>query len=123
MNLSGKSLKYWMDAHKVPLQNVLVLSDELALDFGTIRIRKKGSDGGHNGLKDIQAVLQTSEYCRLRFGIGSSFPKGRQVDYVLGKWSIAELKDLPSLITHSANAVESFVFEGADLAMNKFNTK
>ncbi len=87
MNLSGKSVKYWLTKEKTPLENLLIICDDLNLSFGTIRIKAKGSDGGHNGLKDINNTLQTQQYARFRFGVGSEFSKGRQVDYVLGKWN------------------------------------
>ena len=121
MNLSGKAVKYWMDELKIPRENVLVVLDDLALDFGTIRLKKKGSDGGHNGLKSINESLQTNDYARLRFGIGSNFSQGRQVDFVLGKWNEAEQKELPLLIAKSCNAIKSFALEGIDVSMNKFN--
>ena len=90
MNLSGKSVLYWMTKEKIPLENVLVITDDLNLPFGTLRLKTKGSDGGHNGLKDIQDKLQTTKYNRFRFGISDTFSKGKQVDYVLGKWSADE---------------------------------
>lgn len=121
MNLSGKAVKYWMNELKIPTQQLLVVVDELALPYGTIRIKTKGSDGGHNGLKDIQAMLQTQEYPRLRFGIGNEFSKGRQVDYVLGRWSAEEMKSLEDRIILATQAVDSFIFEGAANAMGKFN--
>jgi PTH1 family peptidyl-tRNA hydrolase len=121
MNLSGKAVKFWMDQFKITPERLLVLVDELALEFGQVRIRKKGSDGGHNGLKDIQAVLGTAEYPRLRFGIGNKFAPGKQVNYVLGKWNAEESKRLPERLIYSAEACESFMFEGVDIAMNKYN--
>jgi PTH1 family peptidyl-tRNA hydrolase len=121
MNLSGKAVRYWMTQLKIQPQNILVLLDDLALPFGSIRIRAKGSDGGHNGLKDIDAALGNNNYPRLRFGIGNEFSKGQQVNYVLGKWSVEELKQLDEKVKLSCDAVNSFMFEGIDRAMTKFN--
>lgn len=121
MNLSGKAVRYWMNELKIPQQNLLVVLDDLAIPFGTIRIRQKGSDGGHNGLKDIDATLGNNNYARLRFGIGNEFSKGRQVDYVLGKWGTEELKTLDARIKVACEGVNSFMFEGIDRAMTKFN--
>lgn len=123
MNLSGKALNYWLQAEKIDLKNVLVLVDELALPFGKIRIGPKGSDGGHNGLKNIQEVLNTTTYPRLRFGIGNQFHKGAQVNYVLGKWSDEELKTLNERIKIAADAVKAFTFIGLERCMNEFNNK
>ncbi len=121
MNLSGKALKYWMEKEKVPLQNVLVITDDINLPFGTLRLKTKGSDGGHNGLKDIQNVLQTTKYSRLRFGVGSDFGKGRQVDYVLGKWSEIEKEQLEERLNKSCELIRSFVLSGVSITMNDFN--
>lgn len=121
MNLSGKAMRYWLEHLKIPVEQSLVLVDDLAIDFGKIRIRKNGSDAGHNGLKNIQELLQTQNYPRLRFGIGNNFPKGRQVEYVLGKWATDEQLALDPLITHAVNAIESFAFVGIDRTMNLFN--
>lgn len=121
MNLSGKAVRYWMQELKIPQQNILVVLDDLALPFGSLRLRGKGSDGGHNGLKDIDATLGNNNYARLRFGIGSQFEKGRQVNYVLGKWTVEEMKDLNARIDASCEAVNSFMFEGLERAMNKYN--
>lgn len=123
MNLSGKAVKYWMDAEKIPIENVLVITDDLNLSFGTIRIKAKGSDGGHNGLKSLQAELQSQAYPRFRFGISDAFKKGQQVDYVLGKWSAEEMKLLPERLEISAEAIKSFVFSGLQNTMNQFNGK
>ena len=120
MNLSGKAVNYWMQAEKIKLENVL---DELAFPFGQIRIHPKGSDGGHNGLKDIQATLGTQNYARLRFGIANAFAKGKQVDYVLGKWGEEERKTLQQRINISTEAVKSFVFAGLQQTMNSYNSK
>lgn len=121
VNLSGKAVRYWMNELKMPPQNLLVVLDDLALPFGTIRIRPKGSDGGHNGLKDIDATLGNENYPRLRFGIGSEFPKGKQIDYVLAKWGAEEIKTLDEKIKAACNGVNSFIFEGIESAMTKYN--
>lgn len=123
MNLSGNAVRYWMQKEKIEPQHVLVLVDELALPYGTIRIKGSGSDGGHNGLKHIQEVLQSQHYPRLRFGIGNSFSKGKQVDYVLGEWSAEEQKDLNQYIEKCVNAIETFCLAGIGLAMSQFNGK
>lgn len=123
MNLSGKAVRYWMQKEKIPAENVFVIVDDIAIPFGHLRIRKNGSDGGHNGLKSIAECLGGQNYARLRFGIGGDFPKGMQVDYVLGEWSEEEKAQLPELLKTAAEAVLSFVAEGPDRAMNKFNTK
>lgn len=121
MNLSGKALKYWMDKEKVSLQNILVITDDINLPFGTLRLKTKGSDGGHNGLKDIQNVLQSSSYNRLRFGVGADFGKGKQVDYVLGKWNELEKEKLEERLEISSELVRSFVLAGVNTTMNQFN--
>jgi PTH1 family peptidyl-tRNA hydrolase len=123
MNLSGKAVNYWMQAEKIPVENLLVIVDELALPFGKIRLGPKGSDGGHNGLKHIQETLNTTNYPRLRFGIGNTFSKGHQVNYVLGKWSEEELKILPERMKIAADAVKAFAFAGLQFAMNNYNNK
>jgi len=121
MNLSGKAVNYWLQFAKIPLENLLVVTDDLALPFGTLRLRKKGSDGGHNGLTDIISTLQTENFARLRFGIGSEFSKGRQVDYVLGQWSEAEQKMLQEKIDQSVQIIKSFVSIGPDRTMTEYN--
>jgi len=121
MNLSGKAVAYWMQKEKIPLENVLVIVDELQLDLGTIRLRAKGSDGGHNGLKSIQDVLGTTNYPRLRIGIGREFHPGEQVRYVLGRWSPEERKLLPDVLTAGEEAVKSCVSIGLKRAMDKVN--
>lgn len=121
MNLSGKAVRYWMNEHKVELKNVLVVVDDLAIDFGKMRLRANGSDAGHNGLKNIQELLQTKEYPRLRIGIGNNFPKGRQIDFVLGKWSKEESSELITLLPKAVEAIESFIFQGLGPAMTQFN--
>ena len=123
MNLSGKALNYWMQQEKIPLENILVVVDDLALPFGKLRMKGKGSDGGHNGLKDIQLVLKTDNYARLRFGVGNDFSKGRQVDYVLGNWSPEEMKTLEKNIQEAAEFVKAFATIGLERAMNFHNKK
>jgi PTH1 family peptidyl-tRNA hydrolase len=121
MNCSGKAVRYWLKECNTELHNIMVLVDELALPLGKIRINPKGSDGGHNGLKDIQIELQTTEYPRLRFGIDKKFSKGSQSDYVLGNWNEEEIPVVREGILKSILAIESFIFEGLERAMNKFN--
>ena len=121
MNLSGKAVRYWMDTQKIPLQNVLVVTDDIALPFGKLRLKQSGSDGGHNGLKSIIEVLGTNEFPRLRFGIGGDFPKGRQVEYVLGKWSSEEKKALPEKIEKAVQVVKSFMAAGIERTMSIYN--
>ncbi len=123
MNLSGKSVSYWLTKEKVPLENLLVVTDDLNLSFGSIRVKTKGSDGGHNGLKDIQAHLNTTEYNRFRFGISDEFSKGRQVDYVLGEWGEEEEKQMPERLDKSAELIKSFGTAGINNTMNTFNGK
>jgi PTH1 family peptidyl-tRNA hydrolase len=121
MNLSGKAVNYWLQAEKIDLKNVLVITDDIALPFGKLRMKGKGSDGGHNGLKDIQAVLKTVEYTRLRFGVGNDFSKGRQADYVLGEWSKDEQLALPERIQTATEFIKSFSFVGLDMTMTTWN--
>ncbi|TLP79294.1 aminoacyl-tRNA hydrolase [Maribacter sp. ACAM166] len=121
MNRSGKALKYWMDKENIPQGNILVITDDINLPFGTIRIKTKGSDGGHNGLKDIQLFLQTITYNRYRFGVGADFGKGRQVDYVLGQWNDDEKETMPERLTKSAEVISSFVLSGIARTMNQYN--
>ena len=123
MNLSGKALNFWMQIEKVALENVLIVTDDLALPFGTLRMKKKGSDGGHNGLTDIAHVLNTTEYNRLRFGVGNNFSKGKQVDYVLGQWGEEEQKTLKERIDLSVQMIKSFIGIGVDRTMSDFNGK
>jgi len=123
MNLSGKAVKYWMDKEKIPLVNVLIVTDDVNIDFGSIRIKTKGSAGGHNGLKDIEAKLGNQQYARFRFGVGGNFPKGRQVDYVLGEWNKEEESQLIERIPMSAKAITSFGTDGLNNTMNNFNGK
>ncbi|MDE0986110.1 MAG: aminoacyl-tRNA hydrolase [Schleiferiaceae bacterium] len=123
MNLSGKAVRYWMNEENIPLENIIVVLDDLALPYGAIRLKGKGSDAGHNGLKDIEAKLGRNDYARLRFGIGSDFSKGKQVDYVLGEWNKDESLDLSLLIDHCVKACETFALAGLNTAMNDFNKK
>lgn len=118
MNLSGKALRYWLQKEKIPTENSLVVCDDLNLDFGKLRLRTKGSDGGHNGLKNIQEVLGTDAYPRLRVGIGSDFSRGKQVNFVLGKWSPDEAAELPNILEKAAETIKAFVTIGIDRAMN-----
>ena len=122
MNLSGKAINYWLRELKIPLENLLVITDDLALPFGKLRMRPKGSNGGHNGLGNIQETFTTDVYARLRVGVGSDFAKGKQVDFVLSKFSTEEMKDLPLLLDRCCTAVESFCTIGVDKAMNSVNT-
>lgn len=121
MNLSGKAVQYWMTKEKLNLNNLLVVTDDIALTYGAIRLRPKGSDGGHNGLKDINKILSSNNYPRLRIGVGSDFEKGRQADYVLGNWSSEQEKDLNSLISSATGAIKSFCTIGIDYTMNNLN--
>ncbi len=123
MNLSGKSIKYWLTKEKIPMENLLVITDDLNIPFGTLRLKTKGSDGGHNGLKDIQDKLQTTKYNRFRFGISDSFNKGRQVDYVLGEWTDDEKVKLEERFNKSVELIKSFVLSGVNTTMNEFNGK
>jgi PTH1 family peptidyl-tRNA hydrolase len=123
MNLSGKAVNYWLQQEKINLENLLVIVDELALPLGKLRINPKGSDGGHNGLRNIQETLNTTNYNRLRFGIGNQFSKGKQVDFVLGKWTDEEQKQLQERIKIASDAIKSFAFIGLERTMNSFNTK
>lgn len=121
MNLSGKAVQYYLQQYQIPLENLIVITDDLVLDLGTIRIRTKGSHGGHNGLRNIEEVMQTQQYPRLRFGIGNQFDKHRQVDFVLGKWKDTELPTVIEKAAQSAEAIKTFVLEGIGQAMTKYN--
>ena len=121
MNLSGKAVNYWMQELKIPIENILIVVDDLALPFGAIRLKPKGSNAGHNGLKSMEASLGSANYARLRFGIGDNFPKGRQADYVLSGFDADEQPELPSLIDRSIEIIQSFVSVGAQLTMTRFN--
>jgi PTH1 family peptidyl-tRNA hydrolase len=123
MNLSGNAVRYWMIKENIPLENVLVVVDDLALPFGTLRLKQKGSDAGHNGLKHIQETLSTQSYSRLKFGIGNDFPKGAQVDFVLSRWSAEEQVALKPRIEMACDIVKSFCLAGIQNAMNQYNNK
>lgn len=123
MNLSGKAVKYWLEKEKIPIENLLVITDDLNLTFGSIRVKTQGSDGGHNGLKDIQHVLQTTTYNRFRFGISAEFSKGRQVDYVLSEWTAEEEKLLSERLEIGKKIIESFGLAGMNITMNTYNGK
>lgn len=123
MNLSGKAVKYWMTKEKVGIDNILVVTDDLNIDFGTLRLKGKGSDGGHNGLKDIQEKLNTNKYPRFRFGVGADFSKGRQVDFVLSEWSKEETSELIERLPVSAKLITSFGTAGMANTMSNFNGK
>ncbi|MEZ4970846.1 MAG: aminoacyl-tRNA hydrolase [Flavobacteriaceae bacterium] len=121
MNRSGKAVKYWMEKENVPLENVLIITDDINLSFGTIRLKTKGSDGGHNGLKDVQQYLLTTNYNRLRFGVGSDFGKGKQIDYVLGEWNQEEKEALTERFARVNALIRSFVLSGVNRTMNEYN--
>ena len=123
MNLSGKAVSYWLKEERIPLENLLVVVDDIALPLGTLRLRGKGSDGGHNGLRNINDILGTQSYARLRFGVGNDFPQGHQVDYVLGEWDADEKKELPAFIDNAVEAIKSFAAIGLTRTMNQLNTK
>lgn len=123
MNLSGEAVRYWMRKEKIEPERLLVLVDDLALPFGTVRLKGKGSDGGHNGLKSINACLGTTAYARLRFGIGNDFPTGAQVDYVLSNFTPEERELLPERLKHVSAAVRAFCLSGIDFAMTHYNNK
>lgn len=123
MNLSGKAVKYWMEKENIEKDNMLVVTDDLNLSFGSIRIKTKGSDGGHNGLKNIQLLLNSTEYPRFRFGISDAFKKGKQVDYVLGEWSLEEKESLKERLNVSSEIIKSFALAGLNNTMNLYNGK
>ena len=123
MNLSGKAVNYWMQAEKIQRENIVVITDDLALPFGKLRMKGKGSDGGHNGLKDIQATLNSQEYTRLRFGVGNDFFKGQQVDYVLGEWSDEEKETLTERISIAKEFIKSYSTIGLNMTMTNWNNK
>lgn len=123
MNLSGNAVKYWMDKEKIPLVNILVILDDVALPLTKMRLRPGGSDGGHNGLKSIEAAIGTRDYSRLRFGIGNQYPKGMQADYVLGKWRKEEEPLVKLKIEKAVEIIESFISRGIALTMNEVNNK
>ena len=123
MNLSGNAVRYWMQKEDIPVDRILVIVDDLAIPFASLRLKPKGSDAGHNGLKNIQDMLQTQVYPRLRFGIGSDYPRGRQVEYVLGKFNETESVELPAVVDRAVEMVKSFCLAGLQITMNQFNTK
>ncbi len=123
MNLSGNAVRYWMNEEKIPLENLLVLVDDLNLPFGSIRIRKQGSNGGHNGLGHIQQILCTENYARVRFGIGNDYARGTQINFVLGQWSDEEEKIMPERLEIIKQIIPSFCLQGIDKTMNLFNGK
>lgn len=123
MNLSGKAVKYWMEKEKIPQENILVITDDVNIPFGTIRVKARGSSGGHNGIQNINDMLGNQNYARLRFGIGGDYKRGQQVDYVLGKWTDEELKALPERIDKATKVISSFGLAGINNTMNEFNGK
>jgi len=123
MNLSGNAVRYWMNELGIPMENLIVICDDLNLPFGTLRMRKKGSDGGHNGLKNIQELLETTEYPRIRIGIGNNFKKGGQVDFVIGPMSQEEKEAMPEICKKVIEGIKAFTTIGPDRAMNSFNTQ
>ena len=123
MNLSGNAVRYWLAQEKIPVENMLVLVDDLNLPFGTIRIRKQGSNGGHNGLGNIQSVLGTENYARVRFGIGNEYTRGTQINFVLGEWTDEEKQTLPERLEIMKELIPSFCLQGIDRTMNLFNGK
>ncbi|MGL5271880.1 MAG: aminoacyl-tRNA hydrolase [Phocaeicola sp.] len=123
MNLSGNAVRYWMQQEKIPLENVLVIVDDLALPFGTLRLKGKGSDAGHNGLKHIAATLGTQNYARLKFGIGNDFPKGGQVDFVLGHFTDEDMKTMDERVEMAGEIIKSFCLAGISITMNQYNKK
>ena len=123
MNLSGKAVKYWLTQEKIPIENLLVVNDDIALPLGTLRLRKQGADGGHNGLTDIIEKLGTNVFCRLRFGLGDDFARGHQIDFVLGKWKPSEEPIVNEKVDVAVEIIKGFVTQGPDRTMNQFNKK
>jgi PTH1 family peptidyl-tRNA hydrolase len=121
MNLSGKAVNYWMKELKIEKDNILIITDDIALPYGKLRTRPKGSHGGHNGLRNIQEILTTPEYPRLRFGVGDDFGKGRQVEYVLGNFSAPQLDELPLHLDRACDIITSFCLQGLEKTMNSYN--
>ena len=121
MNASGKAVQYWLQKEKIAMENLLVVVDDIALPVGKIRMKKQGSNGGHNGLKDIEDLLHTANYCRLRIGVGNNFGQGHQIDYVLGRFTTEEQALLDPALDHAVDAVKAFVTLGPDRAMNMYN--
>jgi PTH1 family peptidyl-tRNA hydrolase len=123
MNLSGKAVRYWLQEEKIPLEHLLVVTDDTALPFGKQRLRAKGSDGGHNGLKNITEILGTQDYARLRMGIGNDFGPGQLVQYVLGQWALEQQEAIPKRLEIAVKTIQSFATEGTALTMTKFNNR
>jgi len=123
MNLSGKAVRYWMQKEEIPAENILVIVDDIALPLGALRLKAKGSDGGHNGLISIIESIETNQFARLRIGIGNDFARGYQIDYVLGRWTAEETKILIPRIETTVELVKSFVLTGVDRTMNQYNSK
>lgn len=123
MNLSGNAVRYWMQMKKIPLEHVLVVVDDLALPFGSLRLRPDGSDAGHNGLKHIQETIGTARYARLRFGTGNDFEKGHQIEYVLSGWTPGQLETLPERIELAGKIIQSFCLSGIQRTMNDYNKR
>ncbi len=123
MNLSGKAVRYWMESLKISVENILIISDDIAIPYGTLRMRMKGSHGGHNGLRNITELLGTDQYPRIRYGVGGDFAKGHQIEYVLGEWSEEELAAMPERLKLFGDAIKSFATAGTQLTMNAYNNK
>ena len=123
MNLSGNAVRYWKDKENIELENILILVDDIALPFGAVRMKGSGSDAGHNGLKHIAQMLGTQSYARLRFGVGNDFPRGCQIDYVLGQFTLDQRQQLPVRVDYAVDAVKTFVLAGLQTAMCDFNNK
>lgn len=123
MNLSGNAVRYWLQKENIPIENLLVIVDDLALPFGALRLKPKGSDAGHNGLKNIAQMLGTQEYARLRFGIGNDYPRGGQIDYVLGKFPPEQLEVMPEKLKLATDIIKSFCLAGVQITMNQYNNK
>ncbi|MDH6356906.1 aminoacyl-tRNA hydrolase [Parabacteroides sp. PF5-9] len=123
MNLSGNAVRYWLQKENIPVENLLVIVDDIALPFGVLRLKPKGSDAGHNGLKNIQQILGTQEYTRLRFGVGDYFPRGGQVEYVLGQFDPEELAVMPEKVDRAVEIIKSFCLSGIQFTMNQYNNK
>ena len=121
MNLSGEAVRYWMGVESIPIERILIIVDDLALPFGTLRLKPKGSDAGHNGLKNIALLLKSEAYPRLRFGLGNDYPQGRQVDFVLGKFNSDEVTEMPKLLDRSCEIIKSFALAGLARTMNQYN--
>ena len=121
MNLSGNAVRYWLQKENIPVENLLVVVDDLALPFGHLRLKPQGSDAGHNGLKNIAQLLNTQNYARLRFGIGNDFPRGGQIDYVLGKFPPEQLQQMPEILNRAVELIKSFCLAGIQITMNQYN--